>query len=684
MGAVLTQQYEHSERPVAFISKTFTDNELKYTLWEKELFTVIWATKYFRPYLLHRKFTIRSDNKPSTQLITNHSFKLTTSATSRVIRWILSLQPYNFEIQHHPGKSNVVADALSRFPLQNSLECNTTISTPIHPLSQQLTSLYQSHPSTSLLWDTLQSDTTHPRYQIINDLIYTREPFPRILIPNDTAFRADLFKEIHDTPLAGHPGFHKLLAYVNQRYTGTQLRQDVLDFTRSCPECQKAKPRHERPLGTTMPLQPPQTQWRHLSMDLITQLPLSNTYNAIFVIVDRFSKMAHFIPTHTTADAKTLAHLFIDNIIRLHGFPRSIVSDRDSRFLSNFWREIWSIVGTTLRFSTANYPQTDGQTERTNRTLEQYLRLFARHRPSKWSEYLSMAEFAYNNATHTSTGFSPAYIIFHRHPETPLDIALPDQPYRTAATEALLTDYNQLLLKVYEHLDKARTTMIKNNAAKDHPPSFHIDDLVLIHRSAFRTNHTIPDLNKFDDRWFGPFPISKIINSNAYEINLPSSFKSHKVINITFLRPYRLSSKFPRIHPDALQPPPVESDANDDASNCKEKDVDECGDIYEVEAVLDCRLNRDFCKRLEESQRDSKERKTKRIRPNLRPLQEQLALSKKVADYEFLVKWKGYPLYDATWEPLAHLSGSPEAFQELVKEKELPHDWLCQEEVEDK
>ena len=241
MGATLAQKYEHGERPIAFISKTFTDNELKYSLWEKELFAVIWSIKYFRPYLLHRHFTIRSDNKPSIQLITNPSFKLTTSATSRVIRWILSLQPYDFTLQHHPGKSNVVADALSRFPLQQQLECNATISQPIHPLSQQLTSLYQSHPSTSLLWDTLQQDTLHPRYQVINDLIYTREPVPRILLPNDTTFRAELFKELHDTPLAGHPGFHRLLNHVNQRYTGIQLRSDILDFTRSCPECQKAK-----------------------------------------------------------------------------------------------------------------------------------------------------------------------------------------------------------------------------------------------------------------------------------------------------------------------------------------------------------------------------------------------------------------------------------------------------------
>ena len=124
----------------------------------------------------------------------------------------------------------------------------------------------------------------------------------------------------------------------------------------------------------------------------------------------------------------------------------------------------------------------------------------------------------------------------------------------------------------------------------------------------------------------------------------------------------------------------MESDADDNASNYEEKDVDEYSIIYEVEALLDCRLTHEFCKRLEESQEPKQRKKSRRMRPNLRPLKEQLVLSKEITDFEFLVKWKGYPLYDATWEPLVHLGGLPEAFNELVKEKDLPSEWLCQEE----
>ena len=190
------------------------------------------------------------------------------------------------------------------------------------------------------------------------------------MIPDDTSFRHDLFHEIHNVKLAGHQGIHKLLSFISHRYVGNHLRRDIHDYINTCPECQKAKPRHDKPYGISMPLPIAQTPWTDISMDLITSLPISDGYNAIFVVVDRFSKMSHFIPTHNTADAPQLARLFIDNIVKLHGFPKSIISDRDTRFVSVFWKEIWYQIGTTLCLSTANHPQTDGQTERTNRTLE--------------------------------------------------------------------------------------------------------------------------------------------------------------------------------------------------------------------------------------------------------------------------------------------------------------------------
>ena len=162
--------------------------------------------------------------------------------------------------------------------------------------------------------------------------------------------------------------------------------------------------------------------------------------------------MAHFIPTHTTADAPTLSTLFLQHIVRLHGVPRSIVSDRDRRFLSPFWMELFEQLHTTLRFSTANHPQTNGQTERTNRTLEQYLRIFVQHHPNQWNTYLPLAELSYNATTHSSTGFSPYYIVYNQHPNLPLDFLLDDVQTRNNDVQHFINDRRQLLDQVRTHL----------------------------------------------------------------------------------------------------------------------------------------------------------------------------------------------------------------------------------------
>ena len=360
LGAVLMQQFPQGERPIAFISRTLNNTEQNYSMWEKELFAVVWAIKYFRPYLLNHNFLVKSDNKPSTQLLVNSALKLSTSATNRVIRWILSIQGYSFKVEHQAGKTNVVADALSRFAAhinampddyETAQFCQTQ-SAPVtnSEISRLFQEAYKRNPACSAILTQLQDGQYHPRLALHEQLIVTRETPFRVMIPDDTALRSALFQEIHDTPLAGHPGFHKFMSYIRRHFVGPHLRRDVLDFARTCPQCQIAKPRHNLPFGTIMPLQPPEEPWQDISMDLIVHLPHSQIYNAIFVVVDRFSKMAHFIPTQTQISAPELAQIFLDNIVRLHGFPRSIVSDRDTRFLSHFWRELFSLTDTTLRF----------------------------------------------------------------------------------------------------------------------------------------------------------------------------------------------------------------------------------------------------------------------------------------------------------------------------------------------
>ena len=657
IGAVLSQYVDNKDHPVAFISKTLSDLEQRYTNWEKELFAIIWSIKYFRPYLLSIQFIIRSDNKPSLQLIDSHALKLSTSASNRVIRWLMSIQPFSYITQFHPGRLNVVADALSRFPFIANLSLadhvsaqfclNYTISIPVSSFHKLFIDAYKSNDMLNHLYNSLSRGDYHSRYMLTDHLITTRETPYRTLLPSDKPLRAKLFREIHDTPLHGHPGYHKMLQYTLRHFVGLQIRSDILDFVTSCPQCQIAKPRNTKPYGHIMPLQPPEDIWQDISLDLIVSLPLSNTYDAIFVIVDRFSKMSHFIPTTTNVTTPQLAQLFLDNIVRLHGFPRSIVSDRDPKFLSHFWQELFSLVDTTLRFSTANHPQTDGQTERTNRTLEQYLRIFARYKSAQWSTFLSLAEIAYNNSTHASTGFSPYYLVYQRNMNLPLDFAISDIHTKNAALEQLLNDRQQTLRYARDQLAKTVTTMEKSQLHKTLTSPFHVTDQVLIHKSAFRTNYSISDINKFDDRWIGPYTITKVINPNAYQLDLPLSSRKHNVINISFLRPYKFSTSFPRSHPDFLLPPPEDTFDSDDSPS------------YEVESILKSRLIRSHPK----------------WQPRL-SLKQQLQISTNPHHYEFLIKWLGYPSSDNTWEPYDNVTSAPQSLKEHVTQKELPLHWL--------
>ena len=663
MGAVLAQTHDHGERPVAFLSKSLVAAQLNYSMWEKELYAVVWAIQEFRPYLRNHHFTLRSDNKPSVQIIDSTNNKFSTIATARILRWLTVLQTYSFTTQHLPGKSNVVADALSRFPVDANVAppdvetaqlCQTNVvSYPTPDFTPEFVRAYKNSPVLDELYAKLKDNVFHPRFALLDDLIVTRESPPRVYVPDDLPLRTRLFKETHDTPLAGHPGFHRMYSYIQKHFFGPRLRIDVLDYVRSCPQCQIAKPRQTKPFGSLMPLQPPEAPWQDISLDLITQLPRSEKHDAIFVIVDRFSKMAHFLPTTTTADAPALARIFQDGIVRLHGYPRSIVSDRDPRFLSSFWRELFELAGTTLRFSTANHPQTDGQTERTNRTLEQYLRIFTRLAPSNWFSLLAQAELSYNSSTHSATGFSPFFIVYNHHPNLPIDLLHGHVEGRNDAVERLLNDHSTTHLNARKSLHKAVDRM--QQYAKNGPPApFVVGDLVLVNRLAFRSYADVSDLKKFDDRWFGPFEISKVVNPNAYELHLPPHYKKHKVINISFLVPYRQSRRFPRPHPDSLRPP-----AEPDVSSDDDEDNEDT-ETYEVESILQHRLAR----------------RQKRTSSTRLSVEQQLRISRKSKDFEFLVKWKGYPLHEASWEPFQYLKHAKDIVETYITSKQLPIEWI--------
>lgn len=220
----------------------------------------------------------------------------------------------------------------------------------------------------------------------------------------------------------GHFGVAKTLSILQEHFYWPKMWHDVERIIQRCVTCHHAKSK-VNPYGLYTPLLVPSMPWVDLSMDFVLGLPRTrHGHDSVYVVVDRFSKMAHFIPCHKTDNAKHVADLFFREIVRLHGMPRTIVSDRDVKFLSYFWKTLWSKLGTKLLFSTSSHPQTDGQTEVVNRTLSTLLRAIIKRNLKTWEDCLPHVEFAFNMAIHSATQYSPFEIVYGFNPLTPLDL----------------------------------------------------------------------------------------------------------------------------------------------------------------------------------------------------------------------------------------------------------------------
>ena len=339
----------------------------------------------------------------------------------------------------------------------------------------------------------------------------------------------------------GHFGIDKTLSILHEHFFWPNMRKSVEKICSSCISCRQAKSRTQ-PHGLYMPLPVPTNPWVDISMNFVLGLPRTrNRKDSIFVVVDRFSKMAHFIPCHKTDDAVHIANLFFKEIVRLHGIPKTIVSDRDVKFLSHFWRVLWSKLGTKLLFSTASHPQTDGQTEVVNRTLGTLLRALIGRNVKTWEDNLPFVEFAYNRSVHSTTGFSPFEIVYGFNPLTPLDL-LP-----IPLSEISNTDGYKRAEMVKSIHDKARQKIEKRNeqiASQVNKGrrmvSFEPGDWVWVHmrKERFPSKRK----SKLDAHGDGPFQVVAKINDNAYRIDLPGEYGVSATFNVSDLSPFDIDA----------------------------------------------------------------------------------------------------------------------------------------------
>jgi hypothetical protein len=358
----------------------------------------------------------------------------------------------------------------------------------------------------------------------------------RLCIPVGSV-RLLLLQEAHGGGLMGHFGAKKMEAVLSTHFFWPHLRRDVERFVARCTTCQKAKSRLN-PHGLYMPLPIPSVPWADISMDFVLGLPRTKRgSDSVFVVVDHFSKMAHFIPCHKTDDVVHIANLFFKEIVRLHGMPSTIVSDRDAKFLSHFWRTLWNKLGTKLLFSTTCHPQTDGQTEVVNRTLSTMLRAILKHNLKMWEECLPHVEFSYNRAEHSTTKVSPFQVVYGFNPRAPI-VLFPLPTMERVHSDA--KERADFILKLHastkENIEKMTEKYKLAGSQGRKVVKLEPGDLVWLHLRKDR----FPDLrkSKLMARAAGPFKILEKIDDNAYKLELHPEFGISPTFNISDLKPY--------------------------------------------------------------------------------------------------------------------------------------------------
>ncbi|GKV36288.1 hypothetical protein SLEP1_g44436 [Rubroshorea leprosula] len=495
-GCVLMQH----ERVITYGSRQLKTHERNYPTHDLELTAIIFALKLWRHYLYGEEFEVHTDHQSLKYLFSQKELNL------RQRRWMEYLNNYRCKIVYQPGKGNVVADALSRKStgtlanlmvmewklLEEFKNLNVRFLPPksdvlvsslmVQPMLVSKIKKAQQKDSRLMEWMKDNGKSSKMGLHISDDGIIRLGD--RICVPYDEGLRTELLQEAHKSNYTLHPGM--------------------------------VKAEHQKPGGQLQPLPIPEWKWEAISMDFIVGLPKTRRqFDAIWVIVDRLTKSAHFLVIKQKDPLDKLAKLYVQELVKLHGVPVSIVSDRDPRFTARFWRSFQKAMGTQLKLSTAYHPQTDGQSERTIQVLEDMLRACALDLPESWDDHLPLAEFAYNNSYHSKVGYGR--------------VMGPDLVQQTTEKVKLI----QQRLKVAQDRQKSYA----DNRRR--PLEFEVGDHVFLKVSPTKGVYRFGLKGKLSPRYIGPFEILERVGEVAYRIALPPELSNvHNVFHVLVLRKY--------------------------------------------------------------------------------------------------------------------------------------------------
>jgi hypothetical protein len=483
--------------------------------------TIVIAIQKWRPYLMGRHFEVHTDQK-SLKFITEQK----TMAEDQH-KWISKLLGFDFEIKYKPGKENSVADALSR-----QMQYNTITTIQCEAWEGLEAEVQTDVKLKNIVQDLISDPLSHLGYQLKGGRLFHEG---RVVIPKQSPRIAWILHEFHDTAVGGHSGSLRTYKKISKLVYWEGMRKQIHDYVQACEVCQRNKYQTLSPGGLLQPLPIPTQIWSDISMDFIGGLLVVQGIDTIMVIVDRLTKYAHFLPVKHPYTARDIAELFTKEVVRLHGFPSSIVSDRDKIFLSNFWSELFKLAGTKLKFSSAYHPQTDGQTEVVNRCLETYLRCVTGLKPKQWPKWLAWAEYWYNTNYHASLKTTPFEALYGRPPP----ILVKGDANLSAVEEVnrLTAERNAMLKELQEQLLKAQDSMRAQANKHRREVEYNEGDMVYLKIQPYKLRKLAKRLNqKLSPRYYGPFEILQKIGNVAYKLKLPADTKVHPVFHASLLK----------------------------------------------------------------------------------------------------------------------------------------------------
>ncbi|KAL0550368.1 hypothetical protein IC582_014876 [Cucumis melo] len=549
LGCVLMQQ----GKVVAYASRQLKNHEQNYPTHDLELAAVVFALKIWRHYLYGEKIQIYTDHKSLKYFFTQKELNM------RQRRWLELVKDYDCEILYHPGKANVVADALSRkvahsaalitkqTPLLRDLE-RAEIAVSVGEVAAQLAQLTVQP---TLRQKIIAAQLSDPYLAEKRRMVETElgEEFSissddglmfegRLCVPEDSAVKTELLTEAHSSPFTMHPGSTKMYQDLRSVYWWRGMKRDVAEFVSRCLVCQQVKAPRQHPAGLLQPLSVPGWKWESVSMDFITGLPKTlKGYTVIWVVVDRLTKTAHFVPGKSTYTASKWGQLYMTEIVRLHGVPVSIVSDRDARFTSKFWQGLQLALGTRLDFSTAFHPQTDGQTERLNQILEDMLRACVLEFSGSWDSHLHLMEFAYNNSYQATIGMAPFEGLYGKCCRSP--VCWGEVGEQRMLGPELVQTTNAAIQKIRARMLTAQSRQKSYADVRRKDLEFEVGDMVFLKVAPMKGVLRFEKKGKLSPRFVGPFEILERIGPVAYRLALPPSLSAvHDVFHVSMLRRY--------------------------------------------------------------------------------------------------------------------------------------------------